>query len=221
MCNLVLGPGLGHPPCRPSPKPPLLPSEEVRELFGWGSKRAGTAAGPPDPSPGTPSCSPGWPHPSGPVPGPWLKASPMPPHNTQSELPVPEAAASGIQQEGCGLPSRAQGGFTDIHKPNSLSTLYIYTYKQAPPTLMGPGEGSSVLHLWHQSVKISFSVQHELNILSVFVLSHGTFTVQWGEEGKDSCGGQDPPGLLLRLRGWAGQGACGEQPRPACPWPCH
>lgn len=156
-------------------------------------------------------------------PCPWslaeglLHASPQHP----SELPVPEAAASGIQQEGCGLPSRAQGGFTDIHKPNSLSTLYIYTYKQAPPTLMGPGEGSSVLHLWHQSVKISFSVQHELNILSVFVLSHGTFTVQWGEEGKDSCGGQDPPGLLLRLRGWAGQGACGEQPRPASPWPCH
>lgn len=72
-----------------------------------------------------------------------------------------------------GTPPTAQVG-SETHTNLTLSALYTHTYAHThkPTRILRPREG---LHLWHQSVKFSFSAceclllsVHELNMSPVF-----------------------------------------------------
>ena len=104
----------------------------------------------------------------------------------------------------------APSGLRDTH---TNETLPPHLHRHKPGLHSGGPGGPSVLHLWHRFVNISFcagdcsllSVQHELNILSVFMLSHRTFTVQWWGVGGALMGKPRPSRAAPQAEaGWAG-----------------
>lgn len=99
-----------------------------------------------------------------------------------------------------GTPPKPRVG-SEIHTHQTRCPLYIYIHLQARPSrtheawrraFSRPSLASICQNQLFGTDCSLLSVQHELNILSVFVLSHRTFTVQWGRKG-GTCGEAKTP----------------------------
>lgn len=101
----------------------------------------------------------------------------------------------------------AQGGFRDTYKPNSLSTLRTHTSKphlrsEGPEGAFCPPSLASICQnqLFSMRLFTPFCTTRIKYIICLCAESQDVHSTV-GEEGRDLWGSQDPPGLLLRLRG--------------------